>query len=77
MTGVLHKEQKAGVLTLILNRPDKLNAFTRTMRDELIDAFGRADADDEVRAALRDFDPDRSTPIQALQFLQDLKQRLK
>ncbi len=40
------------VLTITLNRPDKLNAFTRTMRDELIDAFDRADADDAVRAII-------------------------
>ena len=31
---------------ITLDRPDKLNAFTRAMRDELIDAFSRADADD-------------------------------
>ena len=40
------------VLTLTLNRPDKLNAFTLAMRDELIDAFDRADADDGVRAII-------------------------
>jgi enoyl-CoA hydratase/carnithine racemase len=40
------------VATIMLNRPDKLNAFTRLMRDELVDAFGRADADDEVRAVI-------------------------
>jgi hypothetical protein len=42
-------------------------------------AAGAASAppDDELRAALREFDPDRSTPIQALQFLQELKNRLK
>ena len=38
------------VLTITLHRPDKLNAYTRRMQEELIDAFGRADADDEVRA---------------------------
>ena len=40
------------VATVTLSRPDKLNAFTRRMRDELIDAFGRADADDGVRAVI-------------------------
>lgn len=39
-----------GVLTITLNRPDRLNAFTPTMGRELIEAFDRADADDEVRA---------------------------
>jgi enoyl-CoA hydratase/carnithine racemase len=38
------------VLTITLNRPDRLNAFTATMGHELIDAFDAADADDEVRA---------------------------
>ena len=37
------------ILTITLNRPEKLNAFTHGMLDELIDAFDRADADDEVR----------------------------
>ncbi len=41
-----------GVLTLVLNRPDRLNAFTRTMRDELLDAFDRIDDDDEIRAVI-------------------------
>jgi enoyl-CoA hydratase/carnithine racemase len=39
-----------GVLTITLNRPDRLNAFTETMRRELIEAFDLADADDDVRA---------------------------
>jgi enoyl-CoA hydratase/carnithine racemase len=38
------------VLTITLNRPDKLNAFTFTMMNEVIDAFDQADADDNVRA---------------------------
>src|SRR6185369_3815735 len=40
------------VATVTLKRPDQLNAFTRRMRDELIDAFSRADEDDEVRAVI-------------------------
>jgi enoyl-CoA hydratase/carnithine racemase len=40
------------VLTITLNRPDRLNAWTRTMQAELLDAFDRADADDEVRAVI-------------------------
>lgn len=45
-------EVKDGVLTITLNRPDKLNAFTTRMAEELIDAFDRADADDDVRAVV-------------------------
>jgi enoyl-CoA hydratase/carnithine racemase len=41
---------QSGILTLTLNRPDHLNAFTVTMADELVKAFGRASADDGVRA---------------------------
>jgi enoyl-CoA hydratase/carnithine racemase len=40
------------VLTVTLNRPDRLNAFTPTMGRELIEAFDRADADDDVRAII-------------------------
>ena len=40
------------VLTITLNRPDKLNAFTATMQRELIDAFDHADKDDEIRAII-------------------------
>jgi enoyl-CoA hydratase/carnithine racemase len=40
------------VLTITLNRPERLNAWTGTMGRELIEAFDRADADDEVRAII-------------------------
>ncbi len=40
------------ILTITLNRPDKLNAFTGQMMAELIAAFDAADADDEVRAII-------------------------
>src|SRR5437899_409022 len=35
-----------------LDRPDRLNAFTVTMQDDLIAAFDRTDADDDVRAVV-------------------------
>ena len=41
-----------GIATITLNRPDKLNAFTPQMRDELIAAFDETDADDAVRAVI-------------------------
>ena len=37
---------------ITLSRPDRLNAFTDRMRDELVDAFESADADDGVRAVV-------------------------
>ena len=39
-----------GILTITLNRADKLNAFTVRMAEELIDAFTSASDDDAVRA---------------------------
>jgi enoyl-CoA hydratase/carnithine racemase len=45
-------EIEDNVLTITLNRPDKLNAFNNKMRVELIDALDHADADDEVRAII-------------------------
>jgi len=41
-----------GVLTITLNRPDRLNAWTPTMGQELIAAFDAADADDAVRVII-------------------------
>jgi enoyl-CoA hydratase/carnithine racemase len=40
------------LLTITLDRPDRLNAFTPRMGGELIEAFDRADADDGVRAII-------------------------
>jgi len=41
-----------GIATITLNRPDKLNAFTGTMMHEVIDAFDRTDADDNVKVVI-------------------------
>jgi enoyl-CoA hydratase/carnithine racemase len=40
------------VATITLHRPDKLNAFTGTMMNEMISAFDMIDADDDVRAVI-------------------------
>ena len=45
-------ELQDGVLTITLDRPEQLNAFTTTMQNELIDACDRADADDSVRVII-------------------------
>jgi enoyl-CoA hydratase/carnithine racemase len=41
-----------GVATITLDRPERRNAFTATMADELARAAGLADADDDVRVVL-------------------------
>ena len=44
---------KDQILTITLNRPEKLNAFTDyVMAPELLDSFDRADADDDVRVVI-------------------------
>ncbi len=40
------------VMTLTLNRPEKMNAFTAQMMNDLLEAFDRADADDDVRVVI-------------------------
>ena len=40
------------IATVTLHRPDKLNAFTGTMMNELLDVFDLVDADDDVRAVI-------------------------
>jgi enoyl-CoA hydratase/carnithine racemase len=40
------------ILTLTLNRPERLNAFTTEMLDELLSAFDEIDANDDVRAVI-------------------------
>jgi len=45
-------ELAENILTITLNRPDKLNAFNATMQRELIEAFDAADRDDNVRVII-------------------------
>ena len=41
-----------GIATLYLSRPEKMNAFNREMKDELLAAFDFTDQHDEVRAVI-------------------------
>ena len=45
-------EVEGPVALATLHRPEKMNAFTRTMMDEIIAAMDEADADDAVRAVV-------------------------
>lgn len=45
-------EQEGAIAILTLHRPEKMNAFTGKMMMEMIDAFDKTDANDEVRAVI-------------------------
>jgi enoyl-CoA hydratase/carnithine racemase len=45
-------EVEDNIVTITLHRPDKMNAFTHVMMNEMIAAFDQIDADDEVRAVI-------------------------
>lgn len=45
---VLLAEKNDGILTLTLNRPQAMNALSRTLRDAIVDAFTKAARDPDV-----------------------------
>ena len=45
-------EVEGSTAILTLDRPEQLNVFTGTMLQEMVDAFDRVDADDDVRAVI-------------------------
>ena len=45
-------EIKDKILTVTLNRPERLNAFTGQMMDDLIEAFDKAGKDDDIRVII-------------------------
>ena len=45
-------DKNGPILTITLNRPDKLNAYTGQMQAEIISALDAADADDDIRAVI-------------------------
>ena len=46
----IHVSVDDAIMTLTLNRPEKLNAFTGRMMHEMIDVFTKVNGDDDVRA---------------------------
>ncbi|WP_342640643.1 enoyl-CoA hydratase-related protein [Rhodoligotrophos ferricapiens] len=48
----LEYEKAAGIVTIWLNRPEKLNAARKETHDELLAALSRADEDDDVRVVV-------------------------
>ena len=45
-------ERDDGIATITLHRPDRLNAFTQQMLDDMLVALDITDSDDEVRAVI-------------------------
>jgi len=45
-------EKKDGIATITLNRPEKMNAYTRHMQSEIVAAMDDIDADDDIRAVI-------------------------
>ena len=48
----IKSELEEGILTITLDRPERLNAWTAQMCEELLDCFDRVDADDDVRVVI-------------------------
>jgi len=49
---LVNREKRGAVFLLKLNRPEKLNAMTRTMLDELREALVEAERDEDIRAVI-------------------------
>ncbi|KXV04127.1 enoyl-CoA hydratase [Caballeronia megalochromosomata] len=62
MTGSIDYVAKEGRAYITINRPEKKNAMTSAMLDQLMDGYDRAEADDDVRVVvLRSAGDDFST----------------
>ena len=48
----LHSEAEGGILTVTLNRPERLNALNRTMLEELLAVAEEADAAEDIRVVI-------------------------
>lgn len=56
---VRYAQDAAGVVTITLDAPESRNALSDTLLDELVDAFERAGADDDVRVVVLTSSHDR------------------
>jgi enoyl-CoA hydratase/carnithine racemase len=85
-------ERDAGIATVILNRPEKLNALTRPMWKRLGDAFEELSADDSVRCIvlrgagtrafapgndISEFETERSNVEQARAYGDDMRRTIE
>jgi len=52
MSDTLLTDVHNGIMTITLNRPAKLNAFNEQMLQDLLEAYKRADEDDEVQVVI-------------------------
>ena len=89
----IHAARVAGLPPLVIRRAEEILESLELRRDLVAKGLdpgeGRdqmslftpatpaGEDGDELRRAIREFDPDRSTPLAALQFVQELKNRLK
>ena len=87
----IHAARVAGLPAAVIHRAEEILQSLELRRDLVAKGLESVESrdqmslftpaasaeDDEILRALREFDPDQSTPIQALQFIQDLKNRAK
>jgi DNA mismatch repair protein MutS len=88
----IHAAKVAGLPALVIRRAEEILQSLELRRDlvakglepgqsrdqmNLFASGAPTGTDDELRAALREFDLNTTTPLQALQLLQDLKSRIK
>ena len=45
-------QKKGHIVTITLNRPDRLNALGKEVTDEIVDACKKVDSDPEARVAI-------------------------
>jgi len=92
MTDTILVHKDGTIATVVLNRPEKLNALTRPMWQRLGQAFEQLSADDEVRCIvirgagtrafapgndISEFETERSNPAQARAYGDDMRRSIE